>query len=113
MPPTDDSADDHLPVVNGATPSNDDAGRLALPTWFTTQGDLGPDFVLHRDGQTEVSHCKWSGHGRSRLEHYVFFTRHSPSICGRGPTRSGWPAECAGLHRFQLPRPVMVPRNHF
>src|SRR5204862_4372291 len=76
MPPTDDSADDHLPVVNGATPSNDDAGRLALPTWFTTQGDLGPDFVLHRDGQTEVSHCKWSGHGRSRLEHYVFFPRH-------------------------------------
>jgi hypothetical protein len=57
MLPTDDSADDHIPVVRRAAP--DDQGAAHLPAiWWAYHGDRGADAQMDIDGQTYIFQAK-------------------------------------------------------
>ena len=57
MLPTDDSADDHIPVVKQATPEDQDASRLPATRW-ACHGDWGVDGLTEIDGHTYVWQAK-------------------------------------------------------
>jgi hypothetical protein len=57
MLPTDDTADDHIPVVRRAVP--DDQGAAHLPAiWWARHGDQGVDAEMDIDGQTYLLQAK-------------------------------------------------------
>jgi hypothetical protein len=57
MLPTDDNADDHIPVVERATPEDQNASRLPAMRW-ACHGDWGVDGRAEIDGHTYLWQAK-------------------------------------------------------